>query len=204
MNYTHSDKGFSLIELLVVIAILGVIAALAAPTYRQYMINVDASNYFKVLDTYLSMQESYYSTHGQFTFTAAPFVTIYDDPFLNNSNNSIAGVDIHPNNFFPNACPRVFFSGSFTTKNIYVEYDAMIIPLPDGTFKRLIGYDYCVDPNTCNNSATTPLPIGGGYLFNTTDNWDTNGLDLPENGITVNGVSYTPNDFYSGNSTWCR
>lgn len=63
------NKGFSLIELLIAVAILGVVTAIAIPTYTDYISTAKANSAKQLLRTiYLSQQEyftennSYYST----------------------------------------------------------------------------------------------------------------------------------------------
>src|SRR5690348_446728 len=57
---------FSLIELLVVIAILGVLAALAVPSYQQYKIRAAVNNAYIQLSGLTQAINAYYDRHGSF------------------------------------------------------------------------------------------------------------------------------------------
>lgn len=63
---------FSLIELMVVIAIVALLAAVAVPTYKNYVAKSQISTGFSVASPYINKAIMYYNTTGQF-----PVVSMY-------------------------------------------------------------------------------------------------------------------------------
>jgi type IV pilus assembly protein PilE len=63
-------KGFSLIELLIAVAILGIIAAIAAPNYTQYMRTARRVDATTALLGMASMQERYFIQNNIFATNA--------------------------------------------------------------------------------------------------------------------------------------
>ena len=75
MNYTYSDRrsgstttqsGFTLIELMIVVAIVGILIAVALPSYRNYVLRGDrATARAGLLDAQLFM-ERFYATNDRY------------------------------------------------------------------------------------------------------------------------------------------
>jgi prepilin-type N-terminal cleavage/methylation domain-containing protein len=60
-------KGFTLLELMIVVAIMGILAAVAIPAYRSYVVKSKASEVYSNLNEIRLKQEAYFSTYGHFT-----------------------------------------------------------------------------------------------------------------------------------------
>lgn len=66
-----NNKGFSLIELMIVIAIIGVISAVAFPSYTSYMEKSRRADAKIALTKMASIQERYYLQNSTYTTTVA-------------------------------------------------------------------------------------------------------------------------------------
>ena len=60
------NKGFTLIELMVVVAIIGVLSAIAIPTYKDYTIRARVSEAFVAVQPYKMKFVEYFMSHGRF------------------------------------------------------------------------------------------------------------------------------------------
>lgn len=58
--------GFSLVELMIVVTIIGVLAAVAIPSYQQYRVSANRSGAKAVLLEIVSKQEEYIGRNGAF------------------------------------------------------------------------------------------------------------------------------------------
>jgi len=61
------EKGFTLIELMVVIAVIGVLAVIAIPTYRDYMLRGHRTEAKNMLLDVASRQEQYFTDNKTYT-----------------------------------------------------------------------------------------------------------------------------------------
>ena len=73
------NGGFSLIELIIAVAIIGILAAIAVPSYNQYLIRANKAAAKAVLMEVASRQEQYVMTAGSYGTLAQLNYTVPDD-----------------------------------------------------------------------------------------------------------------------------
>lgn len=71
--------GFSLVELIIVVAIIGILSAIAVPSYNQYLIRANKAAAKAVLMEVASRQEQYVMTAGSYGTLAQLRYTVPDD-----------------------------------------------------------------------------------------------------------------------------
>lgn len=72
MAHKQQQLGFTLIELMVVVAILGILAAIAYPSYTEYVIKTRRSAGAACLLEMAQFMERYYTTNMGYTGAALP------------------------------------------------------------------------------------------------------------------------------------
>ncbi len=89
MRDNTRSKGFSLIELMIVIAIIGVLAAVAIPTYKNYVIKSKVSKMVEHATVFKTTMEEHIDTVGPLTSPCE--LNSISAP----ANNSIVFVSLH-------------------------------------------------------------------------------------------------------------
>lgn len=77
--------GFTLIELMIVVTILGVLSAIAIPSYTSYVSKARVADGANVLMSIGARQESYYAEYGQYVAITSAFNNYNPDWIANRS-----------------------------------------------------------------------------------------------------------------------
>jgi type IV pilus assembly protein PilE len=71
----HRDGGWSLVELMVVVGVLAIIASIAVPSYRSYMLRAQRSDATAALLALRSGQEKFFLQNGRYVTTTVGMTT---------------------------------------------------------------------------------------------------------------------------------
>jgi type IV pilus assembly protein PilE len=66
-----STNGFTLIEVMITVAIIGILAAIAYPGYREYVLHADRSEGLTLLNDAAARQERFYAQNNTYATTTA-------------------------------------------------------------------------------------------------------------------------------------
>lgn len=66
---TESQRGFTLVELLIVVAVIAILASIAVPMYRDFVVRANRSDAIIALTELANLQEKHYSNELAYTST---------------------------------------------------------------------------------------------------------------------------------------
>ena len=162
-----SMRGFSIVELMIVIAITAILAALAVPSYFQYMANSNAASIAAQLQTSIRLAKSEAQHRGLqvkicalASGSATPTAAV--PGICNTSNNSWDNgwqiVTVGTNQLVHFVQPNVTNAIATTINNIVFQPSG--IPVPNSS-SFTITPNKCTSGYTLNVSATGALSTGG-------------------------------------------
>lgn len=68
---TRTECGFTLIEMMIVVAIIGILAAIAIPSYQEYVLRGNRTEGMALLTDAAARQERYYAQNNTYADTVA-------------------------------------------------------------------------------------------------------------------------------------
>lgn len=70
LENSGAQRGFSLIEVMIVVAIVGILSAIAYPSYNSYMVKSRRTDAQRAMVEYAQSMERYFTANGRYTTTA--------------------------------------------------------------------------------------------------------------------------------------
>jgi type IV pilus assembly protein PilA len=134
----HIQKAFSLIELMVVIAIVGILAAIASPSYKDYVTRTKLTSGLVIMESLKRISTEYYSINGVFP-------SLVD---LNKVNTDFATDDINWGDMGPSG----WAGGNAISPFVEIQYSSDSVP---GQTAPRLAYVATVNGSSVNWSCYT-------------------------------------------------
>ena len=108
----YNSKGFTLIELMIVIAVIGIIAAIAIPSYSQYVVRSKRGDAMAALLS-ASQAVERFKSNNNFSYSGvnAPFARIPADSVAGKQNYDVAIANLSSTTYTITASPVNSMSG---------------------------------------------------------------------------------------------